>query len=396
MKLLFVDNTPSMGGSVHHLAGQVRGLAARGHEMRVIASRPDFYDGILPAGVPVSTLSWPGFSNVFENAPEIFHARFPGVLGAPFSALAYKKFSAKVRPDFARIIREFKPDLIHLNNLNLPNKAFADEAEAQKIPLVVSALMIRLFSRRELELVRQSRLVTCISQAVATQLARFVSDLPKERLAVVESALDPSNYAAPRDPAVREEFGIPADARLVLSLGRLTPWKGHDVLVDALDGIPDVWFLQAGGEELVYRTDIDRKVQKAGLTGRAIFAGVRSDVPRLLGAADVLVHSSKYADPKDGVVEAFGRVIIEGMAAGLPVVATDAGGATEILEGSGAGMLVPPGDVDAMHVAVRAYLDDPEAAERAGEAGRRAAAERFAEAPLAAKLEHLYRNIIAA
>jgi glycosyltransferase involved in cell wall biosynthesis len=407
MKVLVVDNSPAMGGSVHQLASQVKSLAPLGVRFHIIASDPALYRGLVPDSVPVQGLAAPAFRNVFTMTGAMHRDVLPGVLNKPFSFLAYRKFRDSVAPEFLSIVKDFEPDLLHLNNMNLANKVFADAVRIFGTPVIVFALMIRLFSRAERALAARADLVACVSHAVAGYLSKVIPELRPEKVGVIESSFDLERYRVERDPSVRAELGIPADAPVVLSLGRLTPWKGHDILIRALaqasspfdfaQGKPKPqafpWLLQAGGEEGEYRKEIDRLVDEVGLRGRVVFAGVRPDVPRLLAASDLLVHSSKFSRPEDGVVEAFGRVIVEGMAAGLPVVATRAGGATEILKDTEAGRLVEPGDVKGMADAIGYYLDNPTVARSAGEVGLKVA-ERYNEGDLAKKLSDLYQKAI--
>ena len=393
MRILFIDNSPGMGGSVHHLAHQIMQVRKRGFEAFLIASKPHLFEDLIPDDVPCRSLAWPGFADVFKSAGALYKPVLPGIFNKPFSMAAYNRLKSAMAPEFGGILRSFTPDIVHINNFNLPNKVFGDVAKNKRIPVLLAALMIRLFSKKEADFAVQSDLVVCISEAVAECIGKF-PEMDKSKLRVLESPIDASLYEVKRDPKIREDLGIPHDARLVLSLGRLTPWKGHDVLVRALGLLPkNIWLLQAGGEDDDWRGQIDGIVSECGLGDRVVYAGIRRDVPALLAASDIMVHSSKYAYPKVGVVEAFGRVVAEGMAAGLPVVATDAGGPAEILRDTGAGLLVPPGDRRAMAKAIAYYLENPEAARQAGEKGRRAVKEKYAGEPLGEKLMKIYGEL---
>ena len=94
-------------------------------------------------------------------------------------------------------------------------------------------------------------------------------------------------------------------------------------------------------------------MKREGLSERVIFLGQRQDVPLLMEAVDVVVHSS--VDP-----EPFGLTLVEAMRAGTPVIATDAGASAEILENGAAGTLVPPGDAAALAAALQRFFDDPQ------------------------------------
>jgi len=119
--------------------------------------------------------------------------------------------------------------------------------------------------------------------------------------------------------------------------------------------VPDVRCIIAGDAlfgEQPYAAHLARLVDELGLAGRVQFLGQRSDVPRLMRAVDAVIHPS--IDP-----EPFGRTLVEAMLAGVPVIATDAGAASDILEAGRAGTLVPPGDADALARAVKLVLSHP-------------------------------------
>jgi glycosyltransferase involved in cell wall biosynthesis len=133
---------------------------------------------------------------------------------------------------------------------------------------------------------------------------------------------------------------------------RLAPWKGQHVLLQALAKLPDVGCIIVGDAlfgEQDYATQLRAMVAELGLGDRVRFLGHRSDVPRLMQAVDVMVHPS--IDP-----EPFGRTLVEAMLVGVPVVATDAGAAPDILERGRAGSLVPSGDAPALARAISAVL----------------------------------------
>ncbi len=404
MKILAIDNSPAMGGSVHHLAAQIRVLAASGARFRLVASNPELFDGLLPADVPARTLAWPGFRDVFRHTGALAEPVLPGPLNRPFSFLAYRRLASALVPEFLRILGEGPPDLVHINNLNLPNKVFGDALVARAIRFTLAAQMIRLFGRTEAAFAAQAERVVCVSRAVRECLVRQMPSVPAERYAIAENGIDPARYAVARDRSVLAELGVPPDAPVVLSLARLIEWKGHDVLARAMGAVPGAWLVQAGGEESPsWRERVTAIAREVGAGDRFVVAGIRSDVPRLLGAADVLAHSSKYDRAEQGVVEAFGRVIVEAMAAGVPVVATDVGGAAEIFRsddgslwtrgGVAPGRLVPAGNADAMAESIRFYLEHRDEAARAGEAGR-ARAKDYEERVTARKLAEIFEAVV--
>ena len=115
--------------------------------------------------------------------------------------------------------------------------------------------------------------------------------------------------------------------------------------------------------EQEYVAEIRRQVQRLGLEGRVHFLGFRRDLPRLMRAVDVVLHTAEAPEP-------FGRVILEGMLASRPVVAARAGGAVELVQDGVTGLLVAPGDVPAFSAAVASLLNDPGRRAALGRAGQ--------------------------
>ena len=135
--------------------------------------------------------------------------------------------------------------------------------------------------------------------------------------------------------------------------GRITRWKGHDVLIDALTklGGQPVHCIMAGSYEgkESYKAELEEKIAKAGLSASVMFSGSVADMPCVYQIADVVVSAS--IDP-----EPFGRVMIEAQAMGRPIVATDHGGARESVIPNKTGFLVKPNDADALAEGIRTAL----------------------------------------
>ncbi|MDB5656691.1 MAG: glycosyl transferase, group 1 [Tardiphaga sp.] len=196
----------------------------------------------------------------------------------------------------------------------------------------------------------------------------FIAEGGKQPLVtVVPNGLDIAPEAS--SPAeIRHQLRLP-DGPLVGVFSRLAAWKGQHVVLQALAKAPGVHAIIAGDAlfgEQPYADKLNRMVIDLGLEDRVHFLGQRSDVPRLMRAVDAVVHPS--IDP-----EPFGRTLVEAMLAGVPVIATDAGAASDILEQGRAGTLVPPGDADALAAAITDILSKPpELAARLGHAEARA------------------------
>jgi len=177
-------------------------------------------------------------------------------------------------------------------------------------------------------------------------------------------------------------------------VGRIAPWKGQDIFLRAFAGaFPNgeerglILGAPLFGEE-EYERSVHALVEQLGLRDRVDLRGFTDDVAAELAEVDALVHASVIPEP-------FGRVIVEGMAAGLPVVAAAGGGPDEIVTEGVDGLLYPPGDVDELAARLRRVATDAGLAERLGRAGvERARA--FSPELAAAQTSAFYRRVLEA
>jgi glycosyltransferase involved in cell wall biosynthesis len=191
---------------------------------------------------------------------------------------------------------------------------------------------------------------------------------PPDRVSVVPNAAPPRAAAA---PAARAELGAGAEDVLMVSVGTLARHKGFDLLIGALSRLPPYVRLAVAGDGPL-RDELPRLAAARGVAGRVRLLGERGDVPALLAAADAFVLPSR--------LDSMANAMLEAMAAGLPVVATEFMGARDALaprDGRpAAGWLVPADDEDALAGALREVVDGiraraPEVAGRGAEAAWR-------------------------
>jgi glycosyltransferase involved in cell wall biosynthesis len=272
----------------------------------------------------------------------------------------------------ARALRAIRPDLVHTH---LP---YADlfgslGARIARVPKVLSSRH-HDYSMSPAEVGRYRRYY------------RFVNPLQDRVIAIshriahlcrVEERRDPASVdtvwygcedqivdRAGARVALREELGLPLDAPVVGTVGRLIALKGQEFALQAFADIAArvpsaVWLLVGTGPD---REPLERLAQSLGVGGRVRFLGHREDVPRIMAALDVLVHPT--------TAEGFGLVLLEAMVQGTPIVATRVGSLPEIIVDGGTGLLVPLRDPPALAQAVLTLLLDRDQLARLGQGGR--------------------------
>jgi L-malate glycosyltransferase len=193
-----------------------------------------------------------------------------------------------------------------------------------------------------------------------------------------------------RNSLLRQELALPLSAPLVVVFSRLNQMKGIQYFLDAaaiLAGrFPDVRFLVVGDGET--RKELEEYACRLGIEHRTVFAGFRSDVPELLSEAAVSVLPS--------LSEGLSNSLLESMASGVPVVATNVGGNPEVIEDGVTGLLVPRRDPAALAAAVGRMLEDKDLAESFAQAGVRRVAELFSMERSVRETEHLYQRLVEA
>jgi len=393
MKILFIDNSPSMGGSIRHCASLATGLAARGIETTIVPSRPELFQPLIGDRVRLLTVNWDGFRNVFAPELGLFHGGLPKI----GQRLTLRRFARHLTPEIERLLRETQPDIMHLNNLNLPNLPIAKAARAAGRRLVVACQMIRAFAKRELRLARDADCLICVSEAVRRQFTTPRLDLAaKTRVLYVPIEID--ILRAQADAGLRAELNLSPEAPTAVMLGRLTEWKGQHVAIEAWRevraSLPEATLLIAGEGDADYLALCRTLVQRLGLSDAVRFLGHRSDVGRLITASDLLVHASCYDDPAQGTVEALGLVVAEAMVFGKPVVATDAGGVPEVIGDCDGGKLARPGDPRSLAAAILHFLRDPQARQAAGQHGKERIERLFTKESIIDRLLNIYRDVL--
>lgn len=181
-----------------------------------------------------------------------------------------------------------------------------------------------------------------IANSQATRQAFIDAGGRPELIQVVYNGFDPAQYQGqpPLRPVLQAQHGI-REGFWIGHFSRFSPWKGQHILVDALQYLGEEVQVLLVGKALFgeddYVQSLQAKIQEYGVQDRVHFLGFRADIPALMASCDLVAHTSTSPEP-------FGRVIIEAMLSGCPVIAAKAGGATELIDHGQTGWLCPPKD----------------------------------------------------
>jgi glycosyltransferase involved in cell wall biosynthesis len=398
-RILFFEKPAFVGGSVTGLYELVRGLDPARFEPIVLFGGPNPYRAHFQAlGVRVETLS--------EEIPQITPttrdiaaglSRYNRQAGHGYRRLKDLYLLGKrdypLAKQVARRIEAWEIDLVHHNNCLRTNRATVLGARLARVRQIVHVRSLEPFGPVERYLADSVSAFIYMSRAVE-KLYRGL-DIPQHKGHVLYDGFVPPNAEA--DPAqLRAEFGLTPDDLVISNVGRFDWWKGHETFIQAMAAVvqtlPHAKALLVGGVDSTPRNqafyrEIQQMVQSLGLERHIIFTGYRADIPQIMAMSDLIVHSSSEPEP-------FGRVIVEAMLVGRPVVATAAGGVLDIVTDHETGILVPPKDAAAMAQAIQELLQHPDRAKAMGRQGRDAALHRFSVDQHVQGMQTLYQSIL--
>jgi glycosyltransferase involved in cell wall biosynthesis len=214
-----------------------------------------------------------------------------------------------------------------------------------------------------------------IANSKATQAAFIAAGGRAEITHVVYNGFDTNHYLQQRSHSqqIRDQLGL-ANQFVIGHFSRLSPWKGQHILLEALAQCPQnvtaIFVGDALFGEQDYVQQLHQQVTELSLEKRVQFLGFRADVIPLMNACDLVTHTSTAPEP-------FGRVIVEAMLCSRPIIAAQAGGATELVETGKTGWLIPPGNPTQLASAIISCLNQPEQTANIAHQGQLAASQRF-------------------
>ena len=304
-------------------------------------------------------------------------------------------WDARVLYRLARVIRAERPDVIHAF-LFWANCLSRVLGRLLRVPVRISSYRdILLWARwgyRVCDRVTAgwAQAATCCSEAVRRlALAEVGGDA--RTYVTIHNGVDVARFGSSRT-VTRADVGLRDGVPVIGTVGRLIePEKGIAVLLQGVARLagppaPLACQLLIVGDGPA-RGQLQELVERLGISSRVVFAGMRRDIADVLPLVDVFVMPS--------LSEGFGIAIVEAMAAGLPVVASDVGGIPEIVQHGETGLLVPPGDPAALAAALHELVTRPDRARALGACGRQRARERFSIESAVKRHEDLYAELMA-
>ena len=352
LRILHVITSLARGGAQAHLLTLMRGQKRRGHEVELAYLKDPVMTREFADVVPLPLQTHLGIAELGERAYAAILGRLWGLVSAA------------------------RPDVLHTHLLKADaygavagrfggaratiSSKHNDEAPLRRRPVaLLHGWLSRLDDRVIVLSDHVGRYVTTVGRVPAHKVRRVYYGIDLNRpIALAHSAVR----------GIRRELDLPPEGPFLLCVGRLDPQKGHLTLLDSMARIlqrePDARLVLVGGAQQAepdYVAALRTRAVAGDLVGKVVFAGERTDVPRLMAACDVFVLASEW--------EGFGLVLVEAMAAGKPVVATRVSGIPEVVLDRETGILVPSRNPEALATAVLKLLADPAEQRRLGTNG---------------------------
>ncbi len=291
----------------------------------------------------------------------------------------------------AGMIRREKPDIVHTHNL-VAHTHSAMAARLCGVPVVHTKHGRQLTSFSRAPWLRRylygvAARIAVVSGDTGESLSSKVR-IDSSRMVVVYNGIDTSKFAKADRVRSREALGIPESAVVVGAVSRLDPVKDHSTMLKAFarivgGGREHLFLIVGDGPE---RGRIEDLIGDLGIRDNVIMTGFNEDIPGMLAAMDIYMQPS--------IAEGLSLTILEAAAAGVPVVSTRVGGTPEIITDGENGVLIEPGDVDALAGVLRRFLEDRKPFEEMAKKARRRIKEVFSIEEMTRNYETIYRNVL--
>jgi len=316
-------------------------------------------------------------------------------LPLPFERWRREGYSQdKRREELAGRLRYFGPDLVHANSLSM-SRLLGPIALQLRLPSLGHLRDILRLSRKAIDDINCNTRLLTVSEATRTW--HIAQGLDESRTFTAHNGVDLDRFTpANRNTDLRLELGISGDTFLIGSIGQVGMRKGLDVACKAIASVSenaDVCWTIIGkrhsqkDEAVEYERQLHLLASQQPLGGRCHFLGCRDDLPGVLPSLDLLVHAARQ--------EPLGRVLLEGAASGIAIVATDVGGTREIFPASSeAAIVVPADNAPSLSAAISRIMGDSELRNQLGRAARQRAEEAFGIQEAALRLANHYQIVL--
>ena len=321
------------------------------------------------------------FSNGYKNSKEFYN---------------FLKNDVMLAFNILKIIKSEKIDILHNNN-NLPgDRASVFAGILARIPQICHIRTLREICLIDKIFSLKVRKFIYMSKAIQNLYTK--NGIPKKKGIVIYDGFNSRDYIVIDRNQINDlkrELKINENNFIITNVGRLDWWKGHEYFLKAVkDVIKTYPFTKAlivgpvpktfDGQE--YFLKIKKMVEHLKISEKVIFTGQRFDVPNIMAISDIIIHSSSEPEP-------FGRVIVEGMLAEKPVIATSPGGVRDIIDDRVSGFLIPPKNSNSMAEAIKYIIKNPDSSKKIAKKARRIALKRFSVSQHLFKVQDVYRNI---
>jgi glycosyltransferase involved in cell wall biosynthesis len=284
----------------------------------------------------------------------------------------YNFFACEIIPFFRAIyfLLKHKVDLVHLNNCPVSGGDWLLAAKLLKKKCISHDRGYAHFNQLTLFLGKRFDLVICMAEWIVAHLS--MCGLSKEKLKVLYDGVEADalmERILKPPQLVRDEFNVAIKAPFIGLVGNIQEWKGQVYAIRAITilrrKIPDICCLLIGGvspsgPDKTYWDLLNEEIKKENLEKNVIMTGFRNDIPDLMNAVDIVLHTSIQPEP-------FGMVLLEAMSLKKPLIATDFGGPREIVENSISGILVPPEEPFILAEKIAQLLENPDMRRNLGE-----------------------------
>ncbi len=349
-RILYIDSTRAFGGAITSLANFLWELNDSLFEPLVIAGGHfNFWEHPhkkIPVLVvtPIQVIEKPFIQKIIHGGGKRFGVMVRKTLSLFFYFLDFMGSILPYSFCIYRKIRGQPVDLIHLNNYVYKNAGGILLAKMIGKKCIVHHRGFEFISPVARAWARYVDHHIAISQSIKTNIMNL--GVPENRITIIPEGIDLKEYSRDKDIGyLRREFDIKDDQPLFGIVGWFVEWKGHPFFLRAAQRVfrefPKARAFLIGSGPETYENQLKKFSEEIGIHDNVIFTGYRRDIAAFMALLDVVVHASIKPEP-------FGRVIIEGMAIGKPVIATNIGAPQEIIRDGINGYLVPPGDPQAM------------------------------------------------